>query len=239
MGPKWKLGECNSGYSRLLRASFTYLFGLKKAVQKHLKATSTFFLIYPYCCSEFKMLLIKTHLIYACVYAHAFLWLVNSYTLNITTLYVIVNVRIYGSKPTESKGVSPRTMLVYIAINPRHLCINYYISHLIGADCGTCHESSIATATVNKEARNKSEELRSLTHPGLELHGLLVLGYLIRLVSTIISGIWLSPRRVSSLDNTDQKVVSTNNSIVATLATSSRIRSSDRSIADSLLLSVN
>ena len=65
-----KLGECNSGYFRLLRTSFTYLFGLKKL---NLKATLTSSLIYPYCCSEFKMLPLKAHLILLC---HEFLWFV-------------------------------------------------------------------------------------------------------------------------------------------------------------------
>jgi len=35
---------------------------------------------------------------------------------------------IYGSKPTESEGDSPRTRFVYVAINPWQLYYKYYIS---------------------------------------------------------------------------------------------------------------
>ena len=124
-----------------------------------------------------------------------------------------------------------------VAINQWQLCIK---SHLIGPDSGTRHESSIVTATVNKKQEtNQRDDVHSLlAHPGLELYELLVLGYLIQLVSTIISP-WqhLTRSSESSLDDTDQKAVSTNNSIVATSATSPRVL--DRAIADSFLLSVN
>ena len=46
-------------------------------------------------------------------------------------IYVIVIAQlsgIYGSKPTESEGDSPRTRFVYVAINPWQLCYKYYIS---------------------------------------------------------------------------------------------------------------
>ena len=50
-------------------------------------------------------------------------------------IYVIVIAQvpgIYGSKQTESEGVARGRGLFTTAINPWHLCYNYYISHLIG-----------------------------------------------------------------------------------------------------------
>jgi len=43
------------------------------------------------------------------------------FAVSLELLYVIVIAQlsgIYGSKPTESEGDSPRTRFVYVAINP-------------------------------------------------------------------------------------------------------------------------
>ena len=71
-------------------------------------------------------------------------------------IYVVVRAQssgIYGSKPTRVQGHSPRTRAVYVAINPWQLGSNFYISHLIGPQCGAHKFSSIATLTVNKPAK--------------------------------------------------------------------------------------
>ena len=48
-------------------------------------------------------------------------------------MYVIAQVPgIYGSKQTESEGIAQGRGVFTTAINPGHLCYNYYISHLIG-----------------------------------------------------------------------------------------------------------
>ena len=167
------------------RASFTYLFGLKscpKASKSHLDLLPHLPIV-PFWIQNASN---KSTPNFTHVRVCACIFVVSSYTLNTTTLYVVMH--------------SCQGFMAVNQLSPRAL------------------------------ARNESEGLRSLTHlgHGQHVHGLLVLGYLIRLVSMIISGsIWLSPRRVSSLDDTDQKVVSTNNSIVATLATLSRVRSSN------------
>ena len=130
--------------------------------------------------------------------------------------YVIVNAQlpgIYGSKPTESEGVIPRTRLVYVAINPWQLCINYY--YYIPSDWSWLRH---APRVFHSNSHSKQRRIRGPTFNYSSgpwtTWTTVVLGYLIQLVSMHDYFwqylIWPSE---SSLNDTDQKVVSTNNSI--------------------------
>ena len=87
--------------------------------------------------------------------------------------YIIVIAQlpgIYGSKPTQVRGHSPRTRVVYVAINHWQLGNKCYISHLIGPHRGArvfFYSNTYSKQTTKQELNRRDPRLLCCTVPAL------------------------------------------------------------------------